>query len=87
MNANEVQALSQSISFHQVVAIGGLAVLLSIARKMDLNHQKQKANNETTNPVRMIENSIEIQGVKENDPSFALDTDPEVIKNFLEESE
>ena len=42
MNAEEIQAFSQSIAFHPIVAIGGLMVLISIARKMDLNYKEAK---------------------------------------------
>ncbi len=42
MNAEEIQAFSQSIAFHPIVAIGGLMVLISIARKIDLNHKATK---------------------------------------------
>ena len=42
MNAEEIQAFSQSIAFHPIVGIGGLMVLISIARKMDLNYKEAK---------------------------------------------
>ena len=41
MNADEIQVLSQSIAFHPLVAIGGLMVLISIARKMDLTYKER----------------------------------------------
>ena len=44
MNADELQAFSQSIALHPVVAIGGLMVLISIARKIDLNHKEAEMN-------------------------------------------
>lgn len=42
MNAEEIQAFSQSIAFHPLIAIGGLMILISIARKMDLNYKEEK---------------------------------------------
>ena len=48
MNAYEIQQFSQSIAWHPLVAIGGLMILISIARKMDLNYKEliQSSNNE-----------------------------------------
>ena len=40
MNADEISQFSESIALHPVVAIGGLMILVSIARRMDLKYKE-----------------------------------------------
>ena len=40
MNADEIFQFSESIVWHPVVAIGGLMILVSIARRMDLKYKE-----------------------------------------------
>ena len=40
MNADEIFQFSESIAWHPVVAIGGLMILVSIARRMDLKYKE-----------------------------------------------
>jgi len=40
MNADEISQFSESIAWHPVVAIGGLMILVSIARRMDLKYKE-----------------------------------------------
>ena len=40
MNADEISRFSESIAWHPVVAIGGLMILVSIARRMDLKYKE-----------------------------------------------
>ena len=45
MNAEEIQLFTQGIAFHQVFAIGGLGVLISLARKIDLEYKEKNYSN------------------------------------------
>ena len=40
MNADEIFQFSESIVWHPVVAIGGLMILVSIARRIDLKYKE-----------------------------------------------
>ncbi len=42
MNAEEIQSFSQTIAFHPIAAIGGLSILIAIARKKDLDYKEIK---------------------------------------------
>ena len=41
MNAHQISQFSQSIAWHPQVAIGGLMVLISIARWIDIKHKEE----------------------------------------------
>jgi len=75
MKAVEIQAFSQSIAFHPVMAIGGLMVLISIARDMDLNYKEVKNNTAPTKQTITERKTIPIQDQIVNDSSLSFKTD------------
>ena len=77
MNAEEIQAFSQSIAFHPIVAIGGLMVLISIARKIDLNHQATKKFTER------VEQATTRQDDAVNSPSLLKESDLNALNNSV----
>ena len=55
MNAEEIQLFSQSIAFHPIVAVFGLSILISIARRNDLEYKvAQQGIIQESNTVRPI---------------------------------
>ena len=74
MDAQEIQSLSQSIALHPILAIGGLMVLISIGRKIDLNYKEANKNAEWLKQMT-AEQSISRQDAVANDPSSSLEID------------
>ena len=41
MSAEEIQFISKSIALHPIFAVGGLLVLISIARRINIKHKEE----------------------------------------------